>query len=943
MRQRVVCHRVSPAVRPCHAACFSSPRARRCFAGGDDGAPPAATLGAHFALAPATARTSVQLSLGPAARRPEARQLLGLGFADARIAAARVTVIGANMVREVKVVPWNGQDALSVNLSVPVGNARLFVLEALDRDPAVILRPNATPSAGPRPADLLPEPAVLAVLRTVANVPASGGVNLALNYQTDAVGRVMEALHEGLAQGFAPLGIPAEGLTDDRRAELLAAMNQADFSTKLNTFVAQVTKYTPPDATHPAGTYAGVHPLYFNADHLVALLIKQGLTVLDQAPPMPLEAFRAVGELRIEVAEDAYGNGSVDPRALQVVLQTPFVALGEGGLAFADTARLAKPVPDARAWVYVLKDVPPGRWGIVASLEGKVLGTRLVRVKAGTNEAELTVDVPAGYDVPPGGGGSGGGGSGGGGAESVSITLAGRVFDEEGSPVSGAEVQVELDRLYEDFPAGWLGSSTSGRFTASATTSTDGAWSLPPFAKRSSNPTARVQASKPGWTQRTRGVELANTASPTIDFGAAAVASSSDAAAAGAFLSNRPEITWASNHPRAHPVWGSDSQTWHLEFSEPLSGPAIERLVRAARLMPANAAANLGTALPNWAGLLNSDVADGLGSLVAGDNGLLPGVQYGFKVGLFPNYRFNDSMGEDGRSLTLRLDTLQAPLLTSKDGPAAYQLMFISDGQPILDAEGKQLGTDHTGSLTSWPVAGRPILNLIQAEPGDTPLGDTPLGTTAASRWAATHASLRTTFLPTDTSRPRLEERVVTRPASAGQEDLWGIQLELHGVEPRYAGTSLAKTNLETLDNLENYTFAFGKAVGDLNYVRLTGNPVDVPLTPETESLDAALTAANAWGKEVRFVPTVALGADAVADLTSPAPTGALLWVRNEEYYWAGYHYRTLCVAGRPQFFQAAQDLKVRAVNLRNVPGNVITPAQADADVRRAAPLYWGN
>jgi hypothetical protein len=35
--------------------------------------------------------------------------------------------------------------------------------------------------------------------------------------------------------------------------------------------------------------------------------------------------------------------------------------------------------------------------------------------------------------------------------------------------------------------------------------------------------------------------------------------------------------------------------------------------------------------------------------------------------------------------------------------------------------------------------------------------------------------------------------------------------------------------------------------------------------------------------------------------------------------------------------------MKARAVNLRNVPGHSITPAQADAEVQRAAPLYWGN
>lgn len=419
-------------------------------------------------------------------------------------------------------------------------------------------------------------------------------------------------------------------------------------------------------------------------------------------------------------------------------------------------------------------------------------------------------------------------------------------------------------------------------------------------------------ASRAGWTTRRRVATFQGqtTERHEVNFGAAGGERRDGAAH---FLAPFPEIV------RTEPADGADNVetgagVYRLYLSEALGAEDQRRFEAAFRILPANDVANGGVAGSTTDLRTIEDAAYPLVQAIDGVAGVAPYVvRKGSVFRNDPDTRAAFSWSASGQEVTFRFG---GPLLVASDEETAYQLAFVSGGedQRIRDQEGDQLGTSHTGSLTTYPARGDLLLSVFAAD--DLALRD--IGGLVAdgeeAAWASTHLNAVRFSTWRDTSPPELLGVV----AGTQGDD---ARIELRFSEPlaAYDGSAGGFMHPRVGDDagdLENYTFAVSTRSSRIDDVSLDG---DRPTLVDPR-VTASLSASDLRDTE--------LGFDAAAFVTSRtgAATGSVL-IEIDPF---DPRRVTLVVIDRADFFDPAlSHLKVRA-RIGDPAGNSVSEHDAD-------------
>ncbi|MEB3328821.1 MAG: hypothetical protein VKQ33_06275 [Candidatus Sericytochromatia bacterium] len=279
-------------------------------------------------------------------------------------------------------------------------------------------------------------------------------------------------------------------------------------------------------------------------------------------------------------------------------------------------------------------------------------------------------------------------------------------------------------------------------------------------------------------------------------------------------LSSQPEIVKVTPDQASKDVKG-DKVALTLTLSEALNEVAIQNLVAALRLAPANETAVGGAAAPpDLAAAAPEDVEKAIAVKADAFPYLLSFFKFGQVDGkdtLLPTTLFEATAGYtvDGSARNLAV-SFGAPLLNGK-APGRYQLLLAADpARPIKDVDGNLLGTDASGQLNTPPAAGE-FLNNVFLSPyigAETFKRDTP-----DSRWTSTHVNAISFSLMPDQTPPTVTAftaRVVDPDGAAAAERGAGTYLEFTFNEPIVALGPNGSVSRDSLKDISNYTFAIG-------------------------------------------------------------------------------------------------------------------------------------
>lgn len=464
-------------------------------------------------------------------------------------------------------------------------------------------------------------------------------------------------------------------------------------------------------------------------------------------------------------------------------------------------------------------------------------------------------------------------------------TLRGKVYDESGAPVRGAKVHVRSLDAQVPFEA------EAELFDGSYVMNDAPVGTL-----------VEISVRKDGWTKRSRVESLLPMAprlpSNLINFGGPNNPY---------FLSRYPEIE--SVEPTEDAVVGSDKLLLKLTLSEPLDSTNRRRLENALRVIPANAEANGGAAGTTDLSTLEDRNYPLTRAL---DGGSAP-------YSIRRNASFLEeatrtarvTWDAEGKVATFEFD---APLRTSRDGKAKYQLALAAGAEAIVDRDGNRLGTAENGSLGSQAATGNMILGAFKAKNFGS---GNIAGLTTGSRehgWALTHDNVATFQVREDKTAPTLTAVSVGQVATDTR-----IRLTFDEPLAAYDGT-LAGASSAALQTLANYSFVVGRRVGALDGVKLDGE--DGVGANEADSLNNATYVERE--KEFRF-PAAAYAASRAA-----AVDGSVLVQVDPK----DPRQLLLTIVNRPNFFGSdAFEIKARAVGVADPAGNAITSVLANRNV----------
>lgn len=276
--------------------------------------------------------------------------------------------------------------------------------------------------------------------------------------------------------------------------------------------------------------------------------------------------------------------------------------------------------------------------------------------------------------------------------------VSGVVYDESGAPVQGATV---------------TGTATSKQTQQApvATTDTSGSYV---FGTIYGPYSLEVKATYPNGRGTVREALVTppptNGAIATQDFGAPLDKPTN--AGAALYLSSYPEIMGFRVVPS--PPAGHLQYSWSV--SEPMTATAQNRLADAARILPIASTPN------NVTSVGDLDASPAPPGLVAGQ-GITDTVLDSLPVTL--------TWDATGTTFTFDIPTTQ---MTAGSG-LKYQLVLCGGAGPVLDLDGRALGTDPNGSWTA-PISSDLLVRRVFRKAGATLA---PTDTTAVARWQATH------------------------------------------------------------------------------------------------------------------------------------------------------------------------------------------------------------
>lgn len=473
------------------------------------------------------------------------------------------------------------------------------------------------------------------------------------------------------------------------------------------------------------------------------------------------------------------------------------------------------------------------------------------------------------------------------------IVLAGMVYGADGAGLTG--VSVRARSLTAEAP-----------FDAEVKTDT-GAYVINGVPAGAA---IEIVASKPGWVSRRRVGAFSDQrgTNNALDFGG------SDAGRA-YYLSANPEIALTSPADGSANVANGQVQLT-LTLSEPLDAENRARFAKAVRLLPASDAANGGAAGTTTDLRAGEDLGYPRVVTVDGAAAVAP---YAVSAGsIFLEDAANAASvtwDAAGRVATLRF---AAPLLASSADTAAYQLALVSGGadQRIRDLDGRQLGTDATGSADAYPPAGDLVLGAFKAPQ----LVDVPvIGLAgAAARWASTHDDVVRFTLAPDEDTPML---IGARAMTIGRDTRIALTFD----QPMAAfaggvGAFVAPTLGDDATDLANYTFAVGRTRDEAAGASLDGSAA-IDVDPQAVT---AFGDESQRGKEFRFAAGAFAATRAAA---APGQVVVALDERDARKVW-------LTIAERPYFFgEAAGAIAARVVAVADPAGNAIGSGAADSHV----------
>jgi hypothetical protein len=455
----------------------------------------------------------------------------------------------------------------------------------------------------------------------------------------------------------------------------------------------------------------------------------------------------------------------------------------------------------------------------------------------------------------------------------TTATLSGMVYNEMGSPVSGGKVMVKSLNAAKPFQA--EAEIVSGAYVING---------LPEGLL------LQVIAMKDGWTSRSQTAVLVPTRDANkVNFGGAGNAY---------FITDYPEIEAVEPALDAQAI-APGKLVYKLQLSEALDDNNRRRLENALRVIPANAAANGGTAPTATQDLESSAIGADI-ALEAGATQLIG--NYAIKKGSSfmgdANKRAKITWTPDGKAATLEFD---APLLQSKDTEAKYQVVLVSEGTRITDGGGKQLGTNATGSLDAYPTAGNMVFGAFKS----AALRLNQANGTLAQIWDDTHENVGTFDLQKDETAPELMG-IEVAPVNNG------TRIELMFSEPMAAYFGTTGNSHASLADLSKYAFAVGATSDNIKDFKLDGTADVADVDPNAT---ATYGASAERGKEFKFT-----GNQVVASVDPMEPKRVFLTI------------------ARPNFFNVeARDIKVRVEGVADPAGNAITKADADADAKLGA------
>jgi hypothetical protein len=328
-------------------------------------------------------------------------------------------------------------------------------------------------------------------------------------------------------------------------------------------------------------------------------------------------------------------------------------------------------------------------------------------------------------------------------------------------------------------------------------------------------------------------------------------------------LSSQPEIVKVTPNQSTKDVAG-DRIALTLTLSEALNEVAIQNLVAALRLAPANDTAVGGAAAPPD---LSATAPEDVMKAITTKPDAFPYLVQFFKVGqvegkeaLIPSTLFDATAGftVDASARNLAV-TFGAPLLNGQV-PGRYQLLVASDPtRPIKDVDGNLLGTDASGKLNTSPPAGE-YLNNVFLSPFIGP--ETFKRDTPDSRWDSTHVNAASFTLMPDKTPPTITAftaRVVDPDNAATGEKGAGTYFDFTFSEPIVALGPNGSVSRDSLKDIANYTFAVGLNAEYLaSTALLSGGKkegVAPPILLKTTTEGFGAGGDKELGKEFKLVP----------------------------------------------------------------------------------------
>ncbi len=351
--------------------------------------------------------------------------------------------------------------------------------------------------------------------------------------------------------------------------------------------------------------------------------------------------------------------------------------------------------------------------------------------------------------------------------------LQGKIYDEEGATIEGAEVTVK---------------SLDTRAPYSATTASQGGNYV--INNVPVGTQIEVSVTKAGWTRRTRVTSLqANVNNRnTLDFGTTGTSNADDLAGEAYFVSNYPEVVSAT--PGSSPV-AADKLTYKIRFSETLDADARTEVEDAFIIDTAAAPTDL----------IPDDIAADAGESVA-------------RIAITENSSFLD--GAERVKFTWNAENTEmsvafnAPLraLDDEDKTYRFRLLRASGADLIEDAEGNVLGRVEPGAGVAYFAVKKASLTFES----DATSGD--------DRWEETHQQSSSFDVAEDDVKPKLVSVDTSNTRRADHEGGDYLQVDLVFSEAMRVYPD-AKGYVQELIELENYVFAFSDDGDDLDGVDL--------------------------------------------------------------------------------------------------------------------------